>query len=465
MAREERNWHPNFLAYMEFIVNHKNYQGLPILRKSDGSLAWIATAKSEIGKARKKWALGKAEEFGFKNEPGVYANVMLEVHPTKEKVCQVCGKSMSIYYIYPNKWMVQGIAKEFGLNIDTNTSIIEVVKFLLSKNYSEDRIKNFLIERFKFEESYKKFSLSQIIPKCEEKCRNGNSAMLGPGAMSNFPDRYDGFHTYNRCCRGTQDTGRSAENLRTYTKDRRAYEYWSDGNIHAANKFMGSYFFEDSSADHIGPISLGFVHDPIFLQRMSKGVNSSKRDRLLFEDIDTIIAIENQENVNAMSWFSDIIWNFIKLNFRSHRNLIEPMRLLLKQNMTNFMYILWEIITNCEEKGIYFLTNMLLIPKYEDFQFSYKFDSNGKIVKKLPRNITKSTEQEFNRFVRIAFQSVDDYNDKENRNVKHSLDKDDIEHLTFICQNINYNQNPNEIFKELRKLMSNVQNKLISTLY
>ena len=53
MAREERKWNDRFLAYMNMIVNHPNYQGLPIKKKSDGSLAWIATAKSEIGEERR----------------------------------------------------------------------------------------------------------------------------------------------------------------------------------------------------------------------------------------------------------------------------------------------------------------------------------------------------------------------------------------------------------------------------
>src|SRR5690606_11799863 len=38
---------------------------------------------------------------------------------------------------------------------------------------------------------------------------------LSPGAMSNAPDRLDGFHTYNLCCRQSQDTGRIAANLKT----------------------------------------------------------------------------------------------------------------------------------------------------------------------------------------------------------------------------------------------------------
>ena len=47
--------------------------------------------------------------------------------------------------------------------------------------------------------------------------------------MGNPPDRLDGFHSYNRCCRGTSDKGRFKENLKRYGDDRRAYENWSDG--------------------------------------------------------------------------------------------------------------------------------------------------------------------------------------------------------------------------------------------
>ena len=39
---------------------------------------------------------------------------------------------------------------------------------------------------------------------------------LSPGVMCNPPDRFDGFHTYNACCRSKEDTGRHKENLATY---------------------------------------------------------------------------------------------------------------------------------------------------------------------------------------------------------------------------------------------------------
>ena len=106
MAQDEKQWHPRFLKYMREIVNHPNYKGLPIKKKPDGSYAWIATAKSEIGQQRINWCIRKAQELGLTrtNEayPGMYADVMLEIHPTKWKVCQICGKEMSLCYHYPN---------------------------------------------------------------------------------------------------------------------------------------------------------------------------------------------------------------------------------------------------------------------------------------------------------------------------------------------------------------------------
>lgn len=87
MAQDEKQWHQRFLKYMEGIVNNPNYKGLPIKRKPDGTYAWIATAKSKIGQQRIDWCINKAQELTFvaRHEayPGMYADVMLEIHPTK----------------------------------------------------------------------------------------------------------------------------------------------------------------------------------------------------------------------------------------------------------------------------------------------------------------------------------------------------------------------------------------------
>ena len=61
MAIEEKIWHHRFQKYMEMIINHPNYKGLPITQKADGTYNWIATAQSEIGKQRKNWCISKAK--------------------------------------------------------------------------------------------------------------------------------------------------------------------------------------------------------------------------------------------------------------------------------------------------------------------------------------------------------------------------------------------------------------------
>jgi len=460
MGKSEKTWHESFKKYMEMIVSHPNYKDLPINRKANGDLNWIATAHSEIGTKRKQWALNKAKELNIANEPGVYAKVMLEIHPTKKKICQTCGKELSLYYIYPNSVFIKCLNKDFGVIVDNITSIDEIVEMLV-KTHGEEKIKNYLIKKFNISEE-NNLNLKHIIEICEYKCRSGKSKLLGPGAMSNFPDRFDGFHTYNRCCRSVEDTGRHAENLKTYTKDRRAYEYWSDGNIHAANKYMGSSYFSGNSADHLGPISLGFIHDPLVLRKMTNRDNSSKRDQLLYNDIEEIIKIENKHSISCMSWYSRKIWEFIKLNYKSHINKIEDYRITLKTNMANFMYIL-KFIKNNSKKGEEFLIDSFLKEKLEYFKYDYTFGKLGIILTKKLRNITEATKKEEERFYRIAINSIDEYNEKENRNIKVMLPNNITDDLNKICNDIDSNS-----FKQAKNdlilLINLVQNYLISDL-
>lgn len=471
MAREDRNWHPNFIKYMDFIVNHPNYKGLPIQKKDDGTYLWIAPAKSEIGSARKKWCEDKAKKLVYEIKPGVYADVMLAIHPTKTKVCQTCGKKMSLYYHYPNANFIKALFKEFNMEFNECDHISDIWD-RLKKNgkFSDERIGSFLITKGGLSLNAKESSKEEIIKHLELACRKGGKKCLGPGAMSNFPDRYDGFHTYNRCCRSQQDKGRSKDNLKSYTKDRRAYEYWSDGNIHAANQFMGSTFFEGTSADHIGPISLGFVHDPRYLQPMLTNDNSTKRDRLMYDDVVKIVETYNRTKIYPMSWFSSKIWEYIKENYENHRDKIPTIyRDVLKQNMANFMYILAYIIENCKDNGIDFLTKMLLEPNYKYFKYTYQFNKNGDIISKDERHFTERNLYELDRYKRIAIESVFDYNNKENRNTSPYLTASEISKLNKICYLIlakiyNSSITDQEILTQLKELISQIQERLIERL-
>ena len=413
------------------------YKGLTITRKDNGELNWVAGKQSVVGRERLQWANEKIKELHIEGE-GPYAKLMFQIHPTKIKVCQICGSEMSLFYIYLNSSLVNKINKQFGLDVDTNTSLYDAYDLMVEKK-GEREVKHFLINEFELDSSYMGSEGELLIDACESVCRiEKRSKKLGPGAMSNFPDRFDGFHSYNRCCRSVEDKGRHADNLKTYTKDRRAYEYWSDGNICSANGFMGSSFFKNYSADHTGPISLGFVHDSVYLKKMSSGDNSSKRDKLLYDDVLTIMDIEKSTGVPAVSWFSNEIWMYLKKEITDCRIIgdgkdLENIRLMFKQTMSDFMFIMKTVKES--KNGEEFLCDTYISPKMKDFQFDYKWDSSGRIISKTPRKINDANLKEFDRMKRICLDSLDDYESKSNRNVKHDIDlhKDEMASLKTIC--------------------------------
>lgn len=460
MSRDTRQWHPDFLKYMDAIINHPNYKGLRIDKKSDGTYKWIATAQSDVGLARIQWCEKKALELGFSIQPGVYADVMLAIHPTKKKVCQICGREMSLYYHYPNSSFLKRLNVIFDGDYTDCDDINDIWDDVIDRGFSKESIAEVLVSAGGLSLDPNVTSKTEIITALEYECRKGNHKCLGPGAMSNFPDRFDGFHTYNRCCRSSQDKGRSKENLKTYTKDRRAYEYWSDGNIHAANLFMGSKFFYGCSADHVGPISLGFVHDPRYLKPMTGSDNSTKRDRLQSEDIEKIIETEARTKVYPMSWYSASIWEYIKTHYgRADNQDLARYRDVLKQNMANFMYILWYIMENTNGKGEQVLADVFLKPKYKYFQYEYEFNEIGEITATHARHFTERSANEFERFVRIAIEAVYDFNNKANRHVSPDLNNAEMSMVRTICGDIVSAAAPGAISAKIRNLMQVVQER------
>ncbi|NLV82438.1 MAG: Alw26I/Eco31I/Esp3I family type II restriction endonuclease [Synergistaceae bacterium] len=465
MAHEKKNWHPAFIKYIDFILNHQNYKGLPIKNINKGSSSWLASAKTEIGKDRIIWCEEKARQLGMIVEPGVYAKVMLDIHPTKWKVCQICGKKMSLYYHYPNANFVKSIKSTFNIECSKVEHISDIWETLLQHNFDHDIIAAFMIKQGALILNPCSTSKTEIIANLENVCRNNGKALLGPGAMSNFPDRFDGFHSYNRCCRSIQDKGRSKENLKSYTKDRRAYEHWSGGNIQAANQFMGSPFFKDKSADHVGPISLGFIHDPRYLQLMERRENSSKRDRLLFTDIEKIIEIEKRTKICPMSWYSNLIWEHIRNNYKNNKKLISSLyRNALKQNMSNYMCVLSYIYNNCPSKGEIFLNETLLEPTYDYFKYLYEFNDLGEITSRSDRHFTKQTQGETKRYNRVALQSLKHYENKDNRNIKPNLTVDEKVMLVNLCDRISRGVSSLCCKKELVVLIETIEKRIIALL-
>jgi Alw26I/Eco31I/Esp3I family type II restriction endonuclease len=244
--------------------------------------------------------------------------------------------------------------------------------------------------------------------------------------MSNPPDRLDGFHTYNGCCRSKQDTGRLSSNLSRYTQDRRAYENWADGNWNLSNRLMGEYQRYaplmkcpdcgkqlKMTADHIGPISLGFTHRPKF-NPLCKNCNSKKNNRITLSDVKQLIADEKKGEI-VISWHSKPIWDKLK-----NKVLTENDALLLSKLMRTNLHHVLIVFSMISEAGFDDYLKRFLHPEYSFWDYKFeKFDPKtgpAKIISKELSSVNK--KKNANRCIRIAFESLADYKKKANRNQK-----------------------------------------------
>lgn len=78
---------------------------------------------------------------------------------------------------------------------------------------------------------------------------------------------------------------------------------------------------------------------------------------------------------------------------------------------------------------------------------------------------TPNTDGEIERFIRISFESIDDFDEKENRNKKPNLSKEAEELLETLCNYINEERgNPRELYNLLKEVMRLTQLKNLKEL-
>ena len=291
----DQTWSPEFQQYAEMIVNHPNYKGLYYDRNKQGRINWVVTGKSQKGQQRLKWWINKCKELGIKLDKGCYAKAARAIHPTGYHVCQCCGKKLSIRYEYPGVRLIKKINEILNKDFkQSDYTIKEIIEKFVTTSTQISKI-SALFNHYTLD---KKELIHYIYKNLVEK----ESKLLSPGAMCNPPDRFDGFHTYGLCCRKVQDTGRHDDNMKRYGQDRRAYEEWADGDVNLANKYMNEYERDTRtyecplchkkarmSADHIGPISLGFCHSIYNFQPLCSSCNSAKNNRFYYEDVRKLI--------------------------------------------------------------------------------------------------------------------------------------------------------------------------------
>jgi Alw26I/Eco31I/Esp3I family type II restriction endonuclease len=358
--------HPAFLQYVEDIVNHPSYRGMPDLRTDDGGVQWEAPSNRTGGKfkdthhKRREWWRGKAVELGIEQTGHWISQVAKALHPTKKKPCKKCGKVMDIRYAYPTQMLIGRIKKLDYVDKSFPLDPLEHISDLLTRMAEKfgDQVFRDLPQVLKANgvhfpklpptlDAWLQWVDTVYIP-------SEPRGVLSPGVMSNAPDRLDGFHSFNLCCRGSADTGRHKENLQSYTTDRRVFEYWVDGNWVAADHLMGKIRSDKGlkaeacrhghpgpcNADHIGPISLGFAHRPEF-QFLCNTCNSAKNNRMSQGDVNLLIAAEGRGEV-VTSWSCKQLWDLCKGLVKSEES-AKRLSKLLRDNRHTVMYMLEEI--------------------------------------------------------------------------------------------------------------------------
>lgn len=434
-----------FERYEEEIVTDPAYAGMPDLYKADGGIQWEAPSNRGAGQfqfthdKRLAWWKKKAEEVGIStSEDKWISKVAKLIHPTKQKPCKCCGRIMDIRYCYLSSILIKRIMKlpyvTDELEVDYCTNILDLVVEFESL-YGEERLDDLGrclkckavpdIPFFDSTEDFIEWLNDFYIP--------SEPSLLSPGAMSNAPDRLDGFHTYNRCCRSTADKGRSKSNLASYSTDRRAFEYWVDGNWVEANMAMGlfrsdaevqqipcmnddgqTYHPLPCAADHIGPISLGFSHRPVF-QPLCTPCNSAKNNRMYYSDVEKLIAAE-QDGEDIASWYCASVWNRLKNLVETPDDAVKLSR-VLRDNRHNAMMLLERLML---DGHLVFLTTFLnlLYANYEYEISDWWMDDKSTVYVNFsvrPSMLEYSRIKKARR-IRVAFQALSTYAQKENRN-------------------------------------------------
>jgi Alw26I/Eco31I/Esp3I family type II restriction endonuclease len=432
---KRRPWSDAFVKYMYVIVNHPNYQGMPAAIDETGQIRWMAPSKRPSGTKheflhdeRLVWWQQKADEIGEPRIGKWPSRVAKKIHPLREKPCQTCGRVMSLDRIYPTQLTVQKINRLLPLDAQIKYAdfhtVYEIVEHVIETigNPGYDAIEKIFPQIKGCEQSIKKFQKAireQVVP--------FEPRSLSPGSMADAPDRLDGFHTYNICCRSKQDKGRDSDNMRLYGVDRRAFEQWTEGNWAAADTLMhratkgecqrrNCRKNEDLTADHIGPISLGFMHRPRFLA-VCHSCNSAKNNRMNLDDVHLLLTDEHSGD-QVISRQARTLWDRLKEAIQSDND-AKKLSFLLRINQHYYLMLLYRIYI----AGYPDILLHLLKPEYADESFKFinvhpgTFEYEEMILS--PRKLTFA-KSKAGRMVRISFDVLKVYAQKENRNI-HSV--------------------------------------------
>lgn len=451
------NPHPKGLEYQEYIVNHENYKGMPVNRKSNGQVKWVATIKTQEGKQRIEFWEKKRLEYGIEAESvldaGIRQKVAFTNHPSKKHTCLFSGSELYIDYRYLSPSKVDQVNKAYDSDLRYyELDVFETCDIL----YGNDECKMFA-KIMGIDTAFSSIDgLNTILKK--EYVDKEYSPYVSPGVMSNSPDRLDGYHSYNADVREITDTGRYKDNLKKYTQDRRVYEMWSGGNWKMADRLYATFVKNKVSPDHIGPMSLGFAHRPKF-QPMTANQNSSKGNRMSYNDVQVLL-MDERKGETVITWHSKHIWDKFK---NKVNNDLEAIKLssIMRANLHHVLIIFSMI----KEKGYSDFLMRFLNPEYSyyDYEFNGFNPKDGTYEKVIRKELNgKNQKNNADRYIRIAFEKLDEYMDKDNRKNKKWYSKtvdDKVKNVIGELENGNVENAENYLVETFEILANEAENQ------
>lgn len=435
-----RPWNPKFIKYMEFIARHPAYRGMPDASYEPGRIQWEAPSNRSGGRfkdthaKRRKWWAREAAKLGISTSSKEWiSRVAKRIHPTKRKPCKICGRELELRYVYPQGRFLKKVRELPFVRKSFDLPILEPITSLVRRLVGEygERALAALPELFVTPQ----VSLPSPLPPNLAGWMNWlddiyipaePKGIMSPGAMSNAPDRFDGFHSDNLCCRSTADKGRTKRNLQSYVTDRRVFEYWASGDWVSADRLMGQLragFSKEGcrcgnpgpcAVDHIGPISLGFTHRPRF-QLLCGSCNGAKNNRMYLSDV-TLLLADERAGDEVVSWHSTALWDACKSRVCSNEH-ARRLSKMLRDNRHSLMDALQKIA----DAGAYtFLATLLDLDRanfdieFEVLRIKDHLAVFDRVVRK--RRTTKYADEQKARRCRIAFTELLSYFAKPNRN-------------------------------------------------
>lgn len=426
-----QSWHPEFIRYIEFIAAHESYRGMPDAFTEGNKIQWEAPSNRNSGKykdthnKRREWWRRKAISISIDPTSAKWiSRTARQIHPTLKKPCKRCGRVMELRYIYPSSIFLKRLVNmgyvDESFPLEPFERITDLVTRLVGV-FGDSVFSDLpdLLQTSEISPPILDPSLPNWLNWIEKEYVPQQPSILSPGAMSNAPDRFDGFHSFNQCCRSSADKGRSQLNLKAYTTDRRVFEYWTEGNWIAADRLMGRIradFGDESclnghpgpcSADHIGPLSLGFTHRPEF-QLLCKPCNSAKNNRMSLREVLHLRKVET-DGETVISWHSKALWDLRKEDVLDDETALRLSK-ILRDNRHTLMSVLQKIA----DAGHFTFLAIFLELEYAQQKVDFinlhienhftQFDS----ISYLPRDNKYAEAQKIRRF-RVAFESLRDY--------------------------------------------------------